>query len=164
MEPLTGFAIGGLVNIASVVGQRLFEVWRDFSRVTAAIREFAAFSREINTFASDWVLVQPCLRSPNYSLSDEILGTLAHIAYDTRYILSDLHRMVDSFRNQNDLADRVRKRWFICTASPPEGERRERLRRFLIWRKIVVQRNQIVFATTTLNVVLAAIQYTIVEL
>ena len=95
-------AIGGLVGTAVAVGQGLFGFC---DGVGLASRECEVFSQEVNTFASVWMVVQPCLMSPNVALSEPLLRTLNRIVHDTRVILDDLQDTVDGFKIESKRSD-----------------------------------------------------------
>lgn len=160
MDPVSPLAIaaaiGGLVGTAVAVGKGLFDFC---DGVGLASREYEVFSQEVNTFASVWMVIQPCLRSPNVALSEPLLRTLNRIVHDMRVILDDLQDTVDDFKIENNRKDRVTRHAFLRIAISPEAQRRSRLKKFVNRGKIVLQRSQIFYATTTLNVVLAVIEY-----
>ena len=159
MDPVSPIAIaaavGGLVGTAAKVGQRLYDFC---DGVGLASREFEIFSQEVNTFASVWMVVQPCLRNQDVALSEPLLRTLRRILADTTAILEDLQDTVARFRSENERKDKVARHAFFRIASSPEDQRRKRLKKFVNRHKIILQRSQIFYATATLNVVLAVIE------
>jgi hypothetical protein len=156
VDPVTLAAgIGGLVRLAASVGQSLFDLGDGISLAT---REFEVFSQEVNTFATVWMVVQPCLTDPSVALSGPLLRTIARIVGDTGTILEDLRQTVDLFSNEDDRKYKVTRSKFLRITTTPENERKRRLQKFLRRSKITLQRSQISYATTNLNVMLAVIQ------
>jgi hypothetical protein len=156
VDPVTLAAgIGGLVRLAASVGQSLFNLGDGISLAT---REFEVFSQEVNTFAAVWMVVQPCLTDPSVALSGPLLRTIARIVGDTGTILEDLRQTVDLFSNEEDRKYKVTRSKFLRITTTPENERKRRLQKFLRRSKITLQRSQISYATTNLNVMLAVIQ------
>ncbi|KAJ9500601.1 hypothetical protein H2202_003817 [Exophiala xenobiotica] len=157
VDPVTLAAgIGGLVRLAASVGQSLFNLGDGISLAT---REFEVFSQEVNTFATVWMVVQPCLTDPSVALSGPLLRTIARIVGDTGTILEDLRQTVDLFSNEDDRKYKVTRNKFLRITTTPENERKRRLQKFLRRSKITLQRSQISYATTNLNVMLAVIQH-----
>ena len=155
-DPVTLAAtIGGLVRLAASVGQSLFNLGDNIRHAT---REFEVFSQEVNTFASVWMVVQPCLTDPSVPLSDPALRTIDRIIRDTGIILEDLRQTLDLFSNEDDRKYNVTRSRYLRIITTPENERKKRLQKFLRRSKITLQRSQISFATTNLNVMLAVIQ------
>ena len=156
MDPVTLAAgIGGLVRLAASVGQSLFNLCDGISLAT---REFEVFSQEVNTFATVWMVVQPCLTDPSVALSGPLIRTIARIVNDTRTILVDLRETVDLFSDENDRKYKVTQSKFLRITTSPEEQRQRRLKKFLKRSKITLQRSQISYATANLNVMLAVIQ------
>lgn len=142
MEPVSPLAIaaavGGLVSTAVTVGQKLFEFC---DGVSLACREFEVFSQEVNTFASVWMVVQPCLRTPYVALSEPLLRTLDRILHDTTTILNDLQDTVEEFQIENDRRDRVVRHAFLRLTSSPETQRYRRFKKFLNRRTTILRRS-----------------------
>ena len=159
MDPLSPLAIaaaiGGLVGTAYTVSQRLLDFC---DGVDHASREFEVFSHEVNTFASVWMVVQPCLRNPNIGLSQHLLRTITRILADTSLILDDLSETIDRFRLETDRKIRQARHQWIRLNPLKETVQHKRLKKFTNRRKIKLQRSQIHFATTTLSVVLGVIE------
>jgi hypothetical protein len=98
--------------------------------ISLATREFEVFSQEVNTFATVWMVVQPCLTDPSVALSGPLLRTIARIVGDTGTILEDLRQTVDLFSNEEDRKYKVTRSKFLRITTTPENERKRRLQSF----------------------------------
>lgn len=142
MDPVTLAAgIGGVARLAASIGQALFNLC---DSVSLATREFEVFSQEVNTFATVWIVVQPCLTDPSVTLSGPLIRAIARIVNDTRTILVDLRATVALFSDENDRECKVMQRKFLRITTSPEEQRQRRLEKFLKRSKTALQRSQII--------------------
>lgn len=127
---------------------------------TSADSEFANFADDVNAFASAWSIIEPSLRDPSVALSPSLLRILGSISNDGTAILARLRESITT------LNSRYRKINIAATKYVMLRIRRhykthchQLLIEFLGQQLVVLHRSQIIFATSTLNVILVVIQW-----
>jgi hypothetical protein len=139
-----------------------FEVGRSLLNFcdTSADREFANFADDVNAFASAWSIIQPSLRDPSVALSPSLERILGLIANDGTVILTHLRESITtlnaSYRKINRAATRNA---ILRIGSHHKTQRHQLLTGFFGQQVVVLHRSQIIFATSTLNVILVVIQW-----
>ncbi|KAL6248870.1 hypothetical protein RBB50_003933 [Rhinocladiella similis] len=154
MDPLS---IVGLVRLAFCVGESLYNL---YDGVSLATREFETFHREVTTFATLWGHVQRCVQNPGVGLTESLVTSLRLMIRDTRIILEDLRQTVDDFSTVDERKYTWTKQHKILRIrTSPSEQRQRRLKKFLNRDKIATQRSELLFATTTLHVILGVIRH-----
>ncbi|KAJ9611167.1 hypothetical protein H2200_004350 [Cladophialophora chaetospira] len=157
MDPLNiARAADAVATLAYSVGDTIFELWQGSSE---AGKEYETVSREIIQLGTCWVTLRQSLQTTVCAPTEHLLRPLHRIIYDTNAILNDLKTNLNQFRISTERHEKVVKGGFFRFASFQESERRRWLHRFIRKRKISLQRSQIVYAKTVIDVVNAVIQF-----
>ena len=127
---------------------------------TSADRDFANFTDDVNAFASAWSIIQPSLRDPSVALSPSLLRTLGSISNDGTAILARLRDSITTLNSRNrKIGIAGTKNVILRIGSHYKTLRHQLLRAFLGQALVVLHRSQIIFATSTLNIILVVIQW-----
>ncbi|KIW69213.1 hypothetical protein PV04_05103 [Phialophora macrospora] len=141
---------------AYTVGQVMFDLWQGYNE---AGRDYETFSRDLNQLGHCCMLVCPFLLNPSCAFSGHILRPLHRIIHDIIAIVTDLRHGLDQFRDEIGRHERVIGIRLFRLITTPEHERRRRLQRFPQRQRIVLQRSQLRYATSILNLVVAVVQH-----
>jgi len=159
MDPLTlTAAVAGLIGTSFTLGTRLYSL---YDRHCAASKEFEAFGREVKAFGGTWQMVQPCLEDARPLLSLDCLQTLTNICNGTNDILEDVTETIEIFAGEGEGA--TTNHWttrifqFFRNRSAVDN-RTHRIRRFFRHNDFTLQRSQLLYANTTLQLVLTVIK------
>jgi len=161
MNPLTlAAAVAGLIETSFTLGIRLYSLYK---QNCAALKEFEAFSREVKAFGGTWQMVQPCLEDARPLLSLDCLQTLTNICNGTKDILEDVTETIEIFAFKDKKATREAKQGttsiFLCFGNKPAADdRAHRIRMFFKHNDFTLQRSQLLYANTTLQLVLTVIK------
>ena len=157
MDPLSIAAgVGGFVGTAFSLSKALYEFCDGAS---AASREFEVFSQEVNTFASVWSIVQPRLENPTAVLTDVCLRNLDKILCDTGGAVKDLQLSAEKFKAEYEHTNKVTYHaFFKVTGNVAKSRRGDKLNKFFNRSTVTLQRSQLHYAVTILNIVLATIE------
>ena len=157
MDPVNiATAVGRTATGAYTVGHIIFDFWQGFCNDVS--RQYATFSREIKQLETCWLMLRPFLQSPICTLTETILRPLHRIVHDTNAILKDLQQAVDQFRNGTARREGVIGNKFLKIVSIPELEQRRRFRKFIDRPRMSLRRNQMVYAKTLTDIVVAVTQ------
>jgi len=161
MDPLTlAAAVAGLIGTSFTLGIRLYSLYDQYC---AASKEFEAFGREVKAFGGTWQMVQPCLEDAQPLLSLDCLQTLTNICNGTNDILKDVTETVEIFAIEDKKDTREAKQGtapgFLCFGNKPvTDDRAHRIRKFFEHNDFTLQRSQLLYANTTLQLVLTVIK------
>ena len=161
MDPLTlTTAVAGLIGTSFTLGTKLYSL---YDRYCAASKEFEAFGREVKAFGGTWQMVQPCLDNARPLLSLDCLQTLTNICNGTKDILEDVTETIETFAFKDKRATRKAKQGttltFLCFGDKPAtDDRGHRIRKFFMSNDFTLQRSQLLYANTTLRLVLTVIK------
>jgi hypothetical protein len=127
---------------------------------TSADREFANFADDVKAFASAWSIIQPELRDPSIALSPSLLRILRLISNDGTVILTRLRESITTLNSRyRKIGTAATKDFILRIRSHHKTQRHQLLVAFLGQQLVVLHRSQIIFATSTLNVILVVIQW-----
>ena len=148
MDPLTlTTAVAGLIGTSFTLGTRLYNL---YDRHCAASKEFEAFGREVKAFSGTWQMIQPCLEDARPLLSLDCLQILTNICNGTNNILKDVTKTIENFAGEGEGA--TTKHWTTPIF------RAHRIRKFFKHNDFTLQRSQLLYANTTLQLVLTVIK------
>ncbi|OCK81190.1 hypothetical protein K432DRAFT_425154 [Lepidopterella palustris CBS 459.81] len=165
MDPLPPAALAGavltLVGASFNLGARLHGL---YNQQCAASREFEAFSHEVRTFGGVWQMIQPCLADSRPWLRGDCLRTLGHICHDTTEILREVTDLIDEFTIRDRKAIikaniATRRTFALFGTKPVAADRDHRIKEFLKRNDFALQRSQLLYANTTLQLILNVINY-----
>ncbi|EON62544.1 hypothetical protein W97_01768 [Coniosporium apollinis CBS 100218] len=157
--------IASLVSSALTVSTQLHKLYTDFGD---AGREFGVFSREFSIFAAVWTAVQPVLAHHGDAISDELWESLERICGDTTKIFEQIEASLQRFQRRDE-PRRIRLGLghalaFLCFPRTLEDDRkayrRQRVRKYFQRSQLVMQRQQLEHAKTSLTLVLVVINIT----
>jgi hypothetical protein len=149
--------IAFLVATAFEVGRSLLDFCDSDTPVD---REFANFTDDVNAFASAWSIIQPSLRDPSVALSPSLLRILGSISNDSTAILTRLRKSIIILNSRyRKIGIAATKNVILRIRSYHKTQRHQLLIEFLGQQLVVLHRSQIIFATSTLNVILVVIQW-----
>ena len=127
---------------------------------TSTDREFANFSDDVNAFASAWSIIQPSLRDPNVALSPSLLRILGLISNDGTAILARLRESITALNSRyRKIGIAATRNVMLRIGSHYKTRCHQLLMEFLGQQLVVLHRSQIIFATSTLNVILVVVQW-----
>ena len=161
MAPSTlAAAVAGLIGTSSTLGTRLCSL---YDRYCAASKEFEAFGREVKAFGGTWQTVQPCLEDARPLLSFDCLQILTNICNGTNVILEDVTETITNFAFEDKEDTRKAKQgtapvFFCFRNKPATDDRAHRIRNFFMRNDFTLQRSQLLYANTTLQLVLTVIK------
>lgn len=148
-------AADSAATLAHTTGDAVFSLWQGFDE---ADKEYETFSREVSQLVTCWLMLRLSLQNTACPTKEQIPRPLHRIVYDTNAILNDLQHNLDQFRSGIGRHERVVRAGFLKLISTQETERRRRLQRFVMQRRISLQRSQIVYAKAVIDIVNAVIQ------
>ncbi|OCL05056.1 hypothetical protein AOQ84DRAFT_391112 [Glonium stellatum] len=127
-------------------------------------KEFQVFGREVKAFSGVWQILQPCLEDSRPFLSPYCMQILSRIRSDTKSILEQVVDFTDNFvledrRATRQAEARTRTTFIIWGRRPVNDDRTHRIGRFFTDNDLSVQRGQLLYASTTLQLVLTVINY-----
>ena len=157
MDPVSvALGVGGLIGTSYSLSKALLEFGD-------ASHEFEVFSQEVNTFASVWSVVQPRLENPTADLTDVCLTNLDKILRDTGTIVRDLQLSVERFKDEYEHTGKVSRHAFLklSVRSTTKSVQQHKLKKFINRGRVALQRSQLHYATTILNIILATIEYAV---
>lgn len=127
---------------------------------TSADREFANFADDVNAFASAWSIIQPSLRDPSVALSPSLLRILGLISNDGTVILTHLRESITTLNSRyRKISTTATKNVILRIGSHHKTQRHQLFIGFFGQQLVVLHRSQIIFATSTLNIILVVIQW-----
>jgi hypothetical protein len=127
---------------------------------TSVDREFANFADDVNAFASAWSIIQPSLRDPSLAPSPSLLRILGLISNDNTVILTRLRELITILNSRcHKIGAVTTKMAILRIRGYHKTQRHQLLIEFLRQQLIILHRSQIIFATSTLNVILVVIQW-----
>lgn len=156
--------ITSLVSGALTVSTLLHKLYTDFGD---AGHEFEVFSREFSIFAAVWTAVQPVLEHHGDTISDELWESLDQICDDTTKIVKKIEASLQRFQRRDE-PRRTRPGLglalaLLCFPRTLEDDRkayrRQRVRKYFQRSQVVMQRQQLEYAKTSLTLVLVIIKY-----
>lgn len=161
MDPLTLVAaVAELIGTSFTLGTKLYSLHDQYC---AASKEFEAFGREVKAFGGTWQMVQPCLEDARPLLSLDCLQTLTNICNGTDVILEHVTETIENFAFKDKKATRKAKQgttpFFLCFGNKPAtDDRAHRIRKFFMRNDFTLQRSQLLYANTTLQLILTVIK------
>jgi hypothetical protein len=127
---------------------------------TSADREFANFADDVNAFASAWSIIQPSLRDPSVAFSPSLRRILGPISNDGTAILTRLRESITTLNSRyRKIGIAATKNIILRIRSHSKIQCHQLLIEFLGQQLVVLHRSQIIYATSTLNVILVVIQW-----
>jgi hypothetical protein len=149
--------IAFLVATAFEVGRSLLDFC---DSNTSADREFTNFADDVNAFASAWSIIQPSLQDPSVALSPSLLRILGPISNDGTAILTRLRESITTLNSRyRKVGIAATKNVILRIRSHSKIKCHQLLIEFLGQQLVVLHRSQIIFATSTLNIILVVIQW-----
>jgi hypothetical protein len=117
-------------------------------------------SPTMDAFARAWSIIQPSLRDPSVALSPSLLRILGSISNDGTTILTRLRESITTLTSRyRKIGIAATKNVILRIGNHYKTQCRQILIEFLGQQLVVLHRSQIIFATSTLNVILVVIQW-----
>jgi hypothetical protein len=127
---------------------------------TSADGKFSNFANDVNAFASAWSIIQPLLQDPSVALSPSLLRILTLISNDATVILARLRELITTLNARyRKIGSAATKYAILRIGSHQKTQLHQLFTGFFGQQVVMLHRSQIIFATSTLNVILVVIQW-----